>query len=133
MKKLLRTGLINLVCLWLVASLIKGVTYAGQAGVLLLAAGALTLVNFLLKPLVKVLLLPLNIITLGSLQWLVNVIMLYLVTLLVPAFRIQGYAFPGWSYQGFVVPAANLSTLAVLIITSFFLSLFSSFWQWLVK
>jgi hypothetical protein len=59
--------------------------------------------------------------------------MLYLVTVFVPDFQIQGYVFAGWHYQGFVVPAANLSTFAVLVVTSFLLSLFSGFLHWLVK
>jgi len=132
-KKHLRSFVFNLIALWLVAQFIQGVSFVGGYQTLLLAALALTLVNLLVRPLIKLLLLPINLLTLGAFRWLVNVITLYLVTLLVPQFKISGFLFPGFTYQGFIVPAIYLTSFWVYVLSSFFLSLITSFLFWLRK
>ncbi len=132
-KKYLRSFIFNLGALWLADYLFPGVSLAGGYQTLLLATLALTLVNLLVKPLVKLLLLPINLITLGMFRWLINVVALYLVTLIVPQFQIQGFLFPGFSFQNFSLPAVQLSTFWVYVLVSFFLSLVTSFLFWLRK
>jgi putative membrane protein len=131
MKKYLRILLVNLGSLWLVAYLLPGVTYSGGTKTLLWAALVLTLVNLFLKPLIKLLLLPVNLITLGSFRWLINVLSLYLVTLIVPAFDIVGFHFSGFTYKGFAVPAVDFNYFWALVVTSFILSLSSTTLLWL--
>lgn len=132
-KKHLRSFVFNLAALWLASQILEGVSFQEGWQGLALAAVALTLVNLLVKPLIKLLLLPINLLTLGGFRWLVNVIALYLVTLLVPQFQISAFLFPGFSYQGFVVPAIHLGTFWVYVLVSFFLSLVTSFLIWLMK
>lgn len=133
LRKLLRSFVFNSVALWIVTQALEGVFFTGGYQTLLLAALALTLVNLLIKPLINLLLLPINLITLGAFRWLVNVIALYLVTLFVPQFKIIGFLFPGFSYQGFVVPPIPLSAFWVFILTSFCLSIIISFLYWLTR
>lgn len=132
-KRHLRSFVFNLATLWLISQMLEGVSFSGGYQTLFLAAVALTLVNFLVKPLIKLLLLPINLLTLGAFRWLVNVIALYLVTLLVPQFEIKSFLFPGFSYQGFVVPSIYLGTFWVYVLVSLFLSLITSFLFWLIK
>ena len=133
LKKYLRAFFYNLIALWIIVQFIEGVFFEGGYPTLLLAALALTVVNLLVKPLIKLLFLPINLVTLGAFRWLVNVIALYLVTIIVPQFRVEGFIFPGYQYQGFIVPSMNLSVFWVLFLTSFFLSLMTSLLYWLRK
>lgn len=132
-KKHLRSFVFNLVALWLATQIIEGVSFVDGYQTLLLAGLALTLVNLIVKPLVKLLLLPINLLTLGLFRWVINVIALYSVTLFVPQFKIESFLFSGFTYQGFSLPATQLSVFWVYIITSFFLSLVTSTLFWLVR
>lgn len=132
-KKHFRFFVFNLAALWLVTQFLEGASFVGGYQTLVLATIALTLVNLLVKPLIKLLLLPINLITLGAFRWLVNVIALYLVTLLVPQFKISAFVFPGFFYQGFSVPSIHLGTFWVYVLASLFLSLTTSFLFWLTK
>lgn len=133
MKRLLRSFVINTATLWLVTQILPGVGYAGGYQTLLLAALALTVVNLLVKPLINLLLLPINLLTLGAFRWLVNVAALYLVALIVPQFQINSFLFPGFTYQGFIIPSINLTVFWVFVLTSFLISLISSLFYWVVK
>jgi putative membrane protein len=133
LKKYLRSFVYNLIAIWFVAQFIKAIDYQGGYQTLLLATLALTAVNFLVKPLIKLLFLPINLITLGAFRWVVNVIALYIVTLLVPYFQIKPIDFPGFSYQGFVVPSFHLSLIWAFIVVSFLLSIITSFLFWLKR
>ena len=132
-KKHLRSFVFNLAALWLVSEFIKGVSLVGGYQTLFLAAVALTLINFLVRPLVKLLLLPVNLLTLGAFRWLINVIALYIATLFVPQFKINAFLFPGFSYQGFIIPSIHLGIFWVYVLTSFFLSFITSFLFWLIR
>jgi putative membrane protein len=133
MKSLLRAFVINVATLYLVTQVLSGVRYLDGYQTLLLAAFALTIVNLLVKPLINLLLLPINLLTLGAFRWLINVLALYLVTLLVPQFQISGFLFPGFSYQGLIIPAIGLNVFWVFVLASFLISLIGSFFYWLVK
>lgn len=134
MKKLLRILAINLFTLWLTSQIFP-VAISFQEGwkTTFLAAAALALIDFCLKPLVKILLLPITILTLGAFRWVVNTLGLYLVTVLVSGFNIQAFDFPGFSYHGFAIPSFHASLVYAYIIISFALSLITSFIYWLIK
>lgn len=132
MKALLRYFLINLVSLWITTEIVKGLTYTGGFRSLVLGAAVFTIINFLLVPLVKILLLPLNLLTLGIFAWLTNVLALYALTTIYPAFILRPYFFPGYEVSGFIIPAVNLSTLWVAIVASFLIGLITHLLHWLV-
>lgn len=133
MKKYLRLLLVNTATLWLAAKIITGISFDNQIKTLFSAALALTIIDLLIKPLIKILLLPINLLTLGTFRWLTNVIALYLTTLIVPEFKINGFFFPGFVYQGFALPSMNLSTFLTFVLTSFTISLITTLLLWLAK
>lgn len=133
MKSLLRSFFINGLSLWLVSQIVSGVTFARGYETLLMAAAVLGIFNLLVRPLINILLLPINILTLGTLRWLVNVFTLYFVTLLVPDFEITGFHFAGASFQGIVIPSLSLGTIWAFVAVSFLISIISGLIFWLVK
>ena len=100
------------VALWLTSRLISGIVVEGLLP-LVLAAIVLGFVNAIVRPLVLVLTLPLNILTLGLLTFVINGAMLKLTAGMVPGFRVEGF----WSAVGGAL---------LLSVISFLLSLFIS-------
>lgn len=133
MKGLLRSYLINLFALWLASQLILGFRINGDWQTYLFAAAVLTAIIIFVKPLLKLLFLPINFLTLGFLSWIINVIILYLLTLFVTQIEVSPFEFPGFSYNGFVAPKFYLGTFESFIATSFVLSLVGNFLNWLYR
>ena len=133
MKSLLRSYLINFTALWISAKVFKGLDYSGGMKVLFIGAAVFMVINWLIVPLVRLLFLPLNLLTLGLFGWLANVIGLYILTVLVPEFKLLPFTFPGATIAGIIIPRSDLNLLEVAIIASFLIGLFSHFMQWLAK
>lgn len=133
MKTILRAVLVNIGALWIASQIMPSLVISG--GVLGLLIGALAFMgaNILLAPLVKILLLPLNLLTLGIFAWLSNVLILYLLTTIVPNFKLLPYNFPGLNYDGFIVPAMDLSVFQVAIVVSFLIGFIIHFVNWIIK
>lgn len=131
MKTLLRYFLINTVSLWLVTRMIPGLTYSGGLRSLFLGGLAFMLINFLLVPILKILFLPLNLLTLGFFAWITNVLALYALTTVVSDFQLVPYVFHGYSYGGFNLPSYDLSPFLVAILASFLIGVITHFLQWL--
>mgnify|MGYP001558791726 CR=1 FL=1 len=132
MKSLLRYFLINLVSLWITTELIGGLSYTGGFQSLAFGAGVFALINILLVPLIKILLLPLNLLTLGLFASLTNVLALYALTNIMPQFKLMPYYFQGFDYSGFTIPGVQLSTLMVAIAASLLIGMLTHFLHWLV-
>jgi putative membrane protein len=131
MKTVLRSIVYNAASIWIVSLLASGIVLEKGYETLLVAAFALGLINLLVKPVINILLLPLNLITLGAFRWLVNVLALYLVTIVVPDFRIVPVHFSGFTYRGIIIPPVSLNLIFSFIVISFLISFISSFWYWL--
>ncbi|MCD8484094.1 phage holin family protein [Candidatus Woesebacteria bacterium] len=116
MKSVVRTILVTIFSILLLSWLIPQVSVANTV-TLILAGVVLALLNLTLRPLLKVLFLPINIITLGIFGWVINVFILFLATWLVPGFAIQEITILGYTMNQFF----SLTFVAVL------LSVFSSF------
>ncbi|NMP22664.1 phage holin family protein [Sulfobacillus harzensis] len=78
------------VTLFVMAHLHMGIE-ATSLGRVIVASIVLGLVNLVVRPIVKLLTLPLTLITLGLFGWVVNALMLWLVSALVPGFRVAGF------------------------------------------
>ena len=102
----------NAVVLAIAAGLLSGVTFHGSFGALVLAAAVFGVLNTILKPILKLLTLPIAVITLGIAWFFVSMLMLWLTTLIVGKFDIDGF----WNYvwATIIVWLANILVDAVL-------------------
>jgi putative membrane protein len=102
----------NLAALWVASEVFDGVTYGDSFGVLLLAAVVFTFANWIVKPIVTVLAIPLIIVTLGVAYFFVNVLMLLLTEWIVGDFDVDGF----WTLVGatIVVWLVNVVIAAAL-------------------
>lgn len=130
MKTLLRYFLINLVSLWATTQILPGLTYSGGIKSLLIGAAAFMVINFILVPLLKILLLPLNLLTLGLFAWITNVLALYALTT-ISSFQLVSFSFRGFNFNGFNIPSYDLSPFLVAVAASFLIGMITHFMQWL--
>ena len=83
--------LANAAGLYLATIFISGMTVPLDFKNFALVAGALTLINLFLRPIVKLMLIPVIILTLGLGSFIVNAFMLYFLDFLLPAVTIEGF------------------------------------------
>lgn len=122
MKYLLRVFLFNSFSLWLVSEIFPALSITGGWTVLLLAGIVLALLMTLVTPILKILFIPINLLTFGLLSWVINVIVLYLLTVFVSGVRVVAWDFPGFVFSGFVIPALSFSLPLSYILVSLALS-----------
>jgi putative membrane protein len=102
----------NVLAVWVASELLDGVTYGGEWQSLLLTALVLTVANWLVKPILTILALPVIVLTLGLALFFVSLAMLALTSWLVGPFDIDGF----WDYVGatIIVWAVNALVQAIV-------------------
>jgi putative membrane protein len=81
----------NLAALWVASEIFDEMTYGDSFWVLAVAALVFTIVNWVVKPVLAILSIPLIIITFGIAYFFVNVLMLVLTSELVGDFAVGGF------------------------------------------
>lgn len=133
MKYLVRNYLITLIAVYLSIQIINSFSFTGGNQTLLFGAFVFMLINMVVKPIAKIFFFPINIITVGLFSFIINALMLYLLTIILPQFSIKSYFFPGFSGYGFVIPAIHFSLIATFVIIALIISIIVSFLHWLTK
>lgn len=133
MKALIKNIAINYLAIYLTSGFYPGFRVTSNFRIILFASILWLLLNKIVKPIIKLLLLPINLITLGLFSWVVSVITLFILQILIPGISIVSYRFPGFSFQGFIVPSGNINLFFSYIIASTILNGISSLIFWLIN
>jgi putative membrane protein len=126
MKYIVRSFLFSVFALWLTSEIFPALVINDGWQLILLAGLVLALLMIIVRPILKILFIPINILTFGLMSWVINVIVIYILTIVVPEVRIQPWTFPGFSFYGFVVPAIHLSYPVAMVITSLMVTFLSN-------
>jgi putative membrane protein len=86
---LLISLLLNAVALIITSKIVPGIVVE-DFGIAVLAAIIIGLVNTFIRPLLLILTAPINLLTLGLFTFVINALMLYLASLIVPGFVVDG-------------------------------------------
>lgn len=133
MKTLLRAIFLNVSTLFIVSRFYQGLLIKNDLKTFVSAAVVWWLLNKIIKPILKLLLLPINLITLGLFSWAVNAITIFLLQIVIKDISIHAYTFPGFFYQGFSIPTISFNLLFSYIITSFILYITHAILVWMMK
>jgi len=125
--------LINTVSLYLISLIVSGIVFGDGTYSLLLTGAVLTVTTLIIRPIINILLLPINLVTFGLFRWVGFAITLYIVTLIVPGFKLFDFAFKGFSSYWFSIPSVTLSGILAFIAFSFLISFVSSVLHWMLK
>src|SRR5258708_2987589 len=107
--------IITLISLFILTWLVPAVSYLNIT-TLVIASVVLTILNEIVRPALKILFLPINVITLGLFGWVISVLILWLLIAIVPGFHID-------EINAFGI---HLGWFASLVIVSFLISLIRS-------
>jgi putative membrane protein len=97
MARLIIHILSNALGIWAAARMVNGIHFEGGWEWLILAGAVLGMVNFLVKPIVKIISLPLIWVTLGFFTVIINVLMLNLAAKIVGALVIDTWMAAFWA------------------------------------
>lgn len=132
MKRILRHLIIDSLTLLAVSLFTQGLVFQEGLKTLLLAGAGLTVASLVVKPVINILLLPLNLLTFNLFKWISSAVALFLVTLVVPGFKVLAFIFEGYSTPWFGLPAISVEGVLAYILFSFFISLTGGLFYWLV-
>jgi putative membrane protein len=123
MRKIIVKILATAASFYIAGYFLSGVHLASTWAAYLTASLVFVIFNFLLTPIIKLLLLPINLLTLGLFRWMTNVLVLYLFDLLYDGISIVSFTYPGYSSSLISIPSGNLGLFWVLVFTSLLMSL----------
>jgi putative membrane protein len=105
--------LINAAALWVAAELVPGVDFDGGFFDLLLVALIFGLVNAFIRPIVKILTLPITILTLGLFTIVINALMVVITSALSSTFTLSGETAD--QFLGAVLAAIVISLVSMVL------------------
>jgi putative membrane protein len=109
MQGLVIRWLVSALALYLTSLIVRGIEISGIAS-LLFAAVTIGVLNAVVRPVIMLLTLPLNVLTLGLFTLVVNAAMLWLAAKVVIGFSVHGFwsALGGWLLMSFFTFLINL-------------------------
>lgn len=118
MRELFKKIALNSFSLFLVSLLFSGLTISGGFINFLIAGGLLALFSIILDPIVKVVTLPFNILTLGLLSFLTVLVALFALTIFYPNVAVNAFTFNGFSLLGLSIGKIAFSRFLSFVVIS---------------
>ena len=116
-KSILRSVVANGIALVATSYLISGFEIDNNPQIIAFGAIVLGLVNIFVKPILKIISFPINVVTLGIFNWVINAIIIYITISLVDGISVSSGTF-SFDYFGIVIPEIFLSWFWTLVAAS---------------
>ncbi len=133
LQKFIKSFVLTAIALYLTHLFIPGFWINPNLSSLALATLIFTLLNTFVRPIVKLLLLPINLTTLGMFRWLANIIILYLFSYISKDVSISHFILSDIPGLGVILPTLTVGRFIATIITSAVISLSQNLISWLIK
>ncbi len=130
MKKKLRNALFASLSFLILSYIYPGFSF-DTSQTILFASGVFAFFYLFIRPILKLLSLPFNLLTFGLFSLVINVLIIFLISYLIPGFDIISFSFGGLGIFGFSLPATQISSLFSALIASSALSVISSIVFWI--
>ena len=133
MRRILKFYLIDTSTLYITSLIATGMVFESGYETIFIAGLALMGASLVAKPIINLLLLPLNLVTFGLFRWVSSAIILYLVTIVIPGFYIVGFSFQGLVSKWLDIPPITLSGVFAYIAFGLIISIIGSLLHWIFK
>ena len=133
MKKYLLIFLISAVSFVITCFLVPGLNYHGNLSILLKTAVIFGLLEVFVRPLLNILLLPLNFLTMGLMGAITGLIIIWLLSVVVPGFSLSVTNFTGLTLGQYHIPSYTLNIFLTAVVGAFIISVIGSVLYWLTR
>lgn len=123
MKKILRNTLLLTFCLATTNQLLGNLVFQQNIATIIKTSLLLSLFEIIVKPVIKILLLPINLITLGLFRSVIDTLGLYLVVFLLSDFQVKNIHLPSTSWYGFGIPDLKFNGFFAFLVSSIVIGL----------
>lgn len=131
MKSILRHIIYYAISLALLPFFLSGIQISGGFQTYVLAGVVLTILYYIIKPIIGIISFPLTIISTGLFTFLINTLILYLMTIFLPQIDIGKTVLHGFSFWGIVVTSITLNRLLSYLFCSAIMTIFMGISRWL--
>lgn len=115
MRHYIKQLIIAVVGFYVAFTLVPTINLGSDPQNILFAIGGILLISLVIHPIFSIILLPINILTLGLVSFVLNVALIFALIQFLPGFTVTAYDFPGANIQGFVIPPANLTQISTIL------------------
>lgn len=133
MKKILKLTLLLSFSLALSNQIWGNLVFSENVLTIVKVSFILTVFELLLKPILKILLLPINILTLGLFRVVINTVGFYLATFLLVDFIVNNINTSSTVWQGFTIPAFNFTGFWAYVVSTTTVNLILYFFKFILK
>jgi putative membrane protein len=133
MKKILKFTLLIAFSLALQNQIWSNLVFSQNVWTIIKVAFIMAIFEILLKPVIKILLLPINILTLGLFRLVINTVGFYLAVFLLSDFQVNPIHTLPFIWQGFSIPAINVAGFWIYVINSTTQNFFLSIFKFIIK
>lgn len=131
MKGLLRRFALYTTSIFVSSLLLPGLIIHGGISSYIIGGVILALMMLILRPILSILSFPINMITFGLFSFVVNAIILFLLTIFVPTIKVYPFTIPHFFFLGFSTPAIGLNKWFAFGVASVVISSVYSLISWL--
>lgn len=122
MRHYLKAIIIAVLAYYIASTLIPTINLGIDQQNILIVIGGILISQLVLHPIFSLVLLPINILTLGGVSLFINLGLIYAFIKFLPGFSIGAYDFPGANIQGFILPPVNLSPVMAIFAVAFIIT-----------
>jgi len=133
MRSILRNVLLYAFALYITQMIFSGLVLHGGLQTLIVGGILLTIGFKLLKPILSVISLPFNLLTLGLFSVVIIAFIIFLITLIYPPIEIRAFTFPGVVIWGVEIHKFYVTSLLSYILISVTIYLITKLIDWLFK
>ncbi len=133
MKTYSRSFLISAFAFWTALKFVDGLTLTGNWQNFVLITAFLFVSSFIIKPIIKLIFLPVNLLTFNAVSILVTAATLFAASFLIPEFKITPFTFRGFVYNGLILPSVELNYLLTLLAAAIIITLVITILNWFVN
>lgn len=116
MRHYIKSILITIVALYITYNIIPAVNFGTEPKSIFIVVGGLWLVSQIINPVFSLVLLPINMLTMGGVLFILNIAYFFALINFLPGFTISAYRFPGANTGGLIFPQMDFSATVTIIL-----------------
>ncbi len=133
MKEIIRRSAVNALSLFLVSLLFSGLIVRGGFSTYIYAGILLSILSIIIDPVVKIVTLPFNLLTLGLLSFLSTLVSLLVLTYFYHNIAIASFIFQGITFLGIHINRIYISGILSIVAVSATIYLLGRFLSWIFE